>query len=250
MDHNYAPQPSTLRFYPEAAVGGYPHNDGEVEFYLRIGSLVGPDSRVLDLGAGRGQWAVEPAPRVRRDVRWFKGRVAEVVGSDVDPAVLENPALDRAVVTGLGEPLPFDDHYFDVVIADWVLEHVAPEDVDTFVAEVVRVVKPGGWFVARTPFKWGLTGLGARSVPNRWHTRVLSRLQPTRPAVDVFPTRYAMNTRRALRRHFAGHKVFIYGHEAVPTYFERYRPTWFAAALFNRLAPRRFAATLNVFVRI
>ena len=144
MNLEFSAPRATLRFYPETAVGGYPHNDGEVEFYLRIGSLISPKSRVLDLGAGRGQWAVESAPRTRREVRWLKGRVAEMVGSDVDPAVLNNPALDRAVVTGLGEPLPFDDRYFDVVIADWVLEHVAPEDVDPFVAEVFRVLKPGG----------------------------------------------------------------------------------------------------------
>jgi hypothetical protein len=67
--------------------------------------------------------------------------------------------------------------------------------------------------------------------------------------VDVFPTQYAMNTRPALRRLFAGHDVYIYGHEAVPTYFERYRTTWLLAALYGRLTPRRWAATLNVFVR-
>ena len=250
MDPEFRPDKMTLRYYPEAAVGGFPHVDGEIEFYLRVGSLIGPDSRVLDLGAGRGQWAVEPAPEMRRQVRNLKGRVREVVGCDVDPAVLENPALDRAVVIESGSALPFDDHSFDLVIADYVLEHVTPEDVDDFVAEVVRVLKPGGWFAARTPSKWGLIGLGARAVPNAWHTRVLRRLQPGRKEVDVFPTQYAMNTRPRLRRLFAGHDVYIYGHEAVPTYFERYRVAWLLASLFGRLTPRRWAATLNVFVRV
>lgn len=249
MSESYRPSDATLHFYPEAAVGGYPHVDGEIEFYLRVGALVGPDSRVLDLGAGRGQWAVEPAPRTRRDVRHLKGRVAEVVGCDVDPAVLENPALDHAVVSPAGAPLPFEDDSFDLVIADYVLEHVAAEDVDGFVSEILRVLKPGGWFAARTPNKWGLIGLGARSVPNSLHTRVLSRIQPDRKEVDVFPTRYAMNTRPALRRLFAGNEVYVYGHEAVPTYFERYRWTWHAASAFGRLTPRRLASTLLVFVR-
>lgn len=249
MDSQYQPDRATLRFYPEAAVGGFPHVDGEIEFYLRIGALVGPESRVLDLGAGRGQWAVEPAPAVRKQVRHLKGRVAEVVGSDVDPAVLTNPALDRAVVTELGAALPFEDASFDLIVADYVLEHVAPEDVDAFVADVVRLLKPGGWFAARTPNKWGLIGLGARAVPNRWHTRVLRRLQPARKEVDVFPTRYAMNTRKDLRRLFAGHDLYVYGHEAVPTYFEQHRLAWHVASLFGRLTPRRLDSTLLVFVQ-
>ncbi len=250
MDQDFQPAEAMLRFYPEAAVGGFPHTDGEIEFYLRVGSLVGPGSRVLDLGAGRGQWAIEPAPAMRRRVRHLKGRVQEVVGCDVDPVVLDNPTLDRAVVTEQGAPLPFDDDSFDLVVADYVLEHVAREDVEGFVAEVVRVLRPGGWFAARTPNKWGLIGLGARTVPNRWHTRVLRRLQPSRKDVDVFPTRYSMNTRRALRTWFAGHDVFIYGHGAVPTYFEQSRVAWHAASIFGRLAPRRLDSTLNVFVRV
>ena len=250
VDQDFQPAEATLRFYPEAAVGGFPRTDGEIEFYLRVGSLVGPESRVLDLGAGRGQWAIEPAPAIRRDVRHLKGTVREVVGCDVDPAVLDNPTLDRAVVTEPGDPLPFDDDSFDLVVADYVLEHVAREDVDGFVAEVVRVLRPGGWFAARTPNKWGLIGLGARAVPNRWHTRVLHRLQPDRKDVDVFPTRYSMNTRRALRKWFAGHDVYIYGHGAVPTYFEQSKVAWHAASIFGRLTPRRLDSTLNIFVRV
>ncbi|GAA4820390.1 class I SAM-dependent methyltransferase [Nocardioides caeni] len=249
MTEPYRPSDATLRFYPEAAVGGYPHVDGEIEFYLRVGALVGPESRVLDLGAGRGQWAVEPAPRTRRDIRNLRGRVAEVVGCDVDPAVLDNPALDHAVVAPIGEPLPFDDDSFDLVIADYVLEHVAAEDVDQFVAEILRVLKPGGWFAARTPNKWGLIGLAARAVPNSLHTRVLSRVQPERKDIDVFPTRYAMNTRRRLRELFSGHELFVYGDEAVPTYFEQHRAAWLAASLYGRLTPRRMSSTLLVFVR-
>ncbi len=250
MDMEFQPAEATLRYYPEAEVGGFPHTDGEIEFYLRVGSLVGPESRVLDLGAGRGQWAIEPAPSTRRDVRLLKGRVREVVGCDVDPAVLDNPTLDRAVVTELADPLPFEDDSFDLVVADYVLEHVAREDVDRFVSEVVRVLRPGGWFAARTPNKWGLIGLGARAVPNRLHTRFLRRLQPDRKDIDVFPTRYSMNTRRALRKRFAGHEVFIYPHSAVPTYFEQSRVAWHAASVFGRLTPRRLDSTLNIFVRV
>jgi SAM-dependent methyltransferase len=46
--------------------------------------------------------------------------------------------------------LPFNDHDFDVVICNHVLEHV-PEDRKAM-AEVFRVLKPGGWAILQTPF--------------------------------------------------------------------------------------------------
>lgn len=249
MTREFRPDAAMLRYYPEAAVGGFSRMDGEVEFYTRINALVDADSRVLDLGAGRGQWAVEPQPPLRRWLRHLQGRVAEVVGVDVDDAVLTNPAVDDARIVAPGAPLPFESGSFDVVIADYVLEHVDAGDAQGLADEVMRVLRPGGWFCARTPNKWGLIGIGARFVPNRWHTRVLSTLQPRRKVEDVFPTRYAMNTRRRLRALFAPHPTWVYPHEAVPTYFERSRVAWHLASWFGRLTPRSWSATWMVFVQ-
>lgn len=249
MSEGFQPDPALASLYPEAAVGGYSRMDGQVEFYLRVNSLVDESSRVLDLGAGRGQWAVDPMPATSRRLRGLRGRVAEVVGVDPDEVVLENPALDRAEVVPLGAPLPFEDGSFDLVIADHVLEHVDAADAAGFVSEVTRVLSPGGWFAARTPNKWGMIGIGARLVPNSWHVRALRRLQPTRKAEDVFPTRYAMNTRRALRRLFTGHDVFVYAHTSEPTYFGSSPLAWRLGALLGRLTPPPLAPTLMIFVR-
>src|SRR3982751_4588180 len=87
----FEPNATLARLYPEAAVGGYTQLDGQVEFYTRINALVGPESHVRDVGAGRGQWAVDPMPEISRRLRMLKGRVARVVGTDVDDAVLTNP---------------------------------------------------------------------------------------------------------------------------------------------------------------
>lgn len=245
----FAPDRVLTRVYPEAAVGGFSRLDGQIEFYTRINALVDPKSRVLDFGAGRGHWAVDPMPEMSRRLRMLRGRVAEVVGTDVDPAVLTNPALDTAQVVALGDPLPFEDHAFDLVIADHVVEHVNRDDAQDVADDVMRVLRPGGWFAARTPNKWGMIGIGARVVPNRLHVRTLRRLQPDRKAEDVFATRYTMNTRRDLARLFAGHDLHMYGHTSEPTYFGRSALAWRLAAGLGRVTPPRLAPTLMIFVQ-
>jgi SAM-dependent methyltransferase len=248
-EQEYVPHPTLAKLYPEVHAGGYSRMDGSVDFYTRINALVGPESRVLDFGAGRGWWAVEPIAPFQRQLRMLRGRVKEVVGSDVDPAVTTNPSLDEARVVELGAPLPFDDDSFDLVMADFVLEHINAEDAQDVANDIMRVLKPGGWFAARTPYRWGFVGIGARLIPNRRHVKVLRRLQPDRLAEDVFPVRYTMNTRKDINRYFAGHRVVVYGQVSEPQYAGRSVIAWRIAAFVERLLPYRMAAALMVFVQ-
>jgi len=249
-ESTFRPGETLTRLYPEVRAGGYTRHDGFIEFYTRVNALLSPDSRVLDFGAGRGLWAIEPFPELHRRLRSFHERVAEVHGVDVDPVVLDNPTLASAQVIEPGALLPFEDASFDLVLADHVLEHVSDADAPTVAAEMLRILVPGGWIAARTPNKWGIIGIGARAVPNDLHTRVLSRLQPHRKAEDVFPVRYSMNTRRSLSALFpAPHELVVYGHASEPTYFGSNAPAWRVAQLVDRLTPPALAPTLMVFVR-
>lgn len=49
------------------------------------------------------------------------------------------------LIQALSEAIPFEDDYFDVVFCTNVLDHV--EDPGKTVSEVLRVLKPGGFFV-------------------------------------------------------------------------------------------------------
>lgn len=246
----FQPGETLSRLYPEVGAGGYTRHDGFIEFYTRVGALLTPDSDVLDFGAGRGLWATEPLPALHKRLRAFHERVRAVHGVDVDPVVLDNPTLTSAQVIEPAGRLPFADASFDVVVADHVLEHVAVEDAPVVSAEILRVLRPGGWLAARTPNKWGMIGIAARAVPNDLHTRVLRRLQPERKAEDVFPVRYSMNTRRDLERYFGEpHQLVVYGHASEPTYFGTSVVAWRAAQLADRLTPPRLAPTLMVFVQ-
>lgn len=225
--------------------------DGTVEFYNRVAALVDQNSDVLDFGAGRGQWALQTYSARARDLQWLKGRVRRVVGADVDDAVLSNPTVDETVLLEPGKALPFDDGSFDLIVADYVLEHIPADQAPGVAAELSRVLRPGGWIAARTPNRRGVIALGGRLVPNRHHTTVLRRLQPDRDAADVFPTAYAMNTPTTLRRLFPQpeHDTYVYGYTAEPTYCGRSTLAWRVGALVNRLTPPPLAAVFMVFVR-
>lgn len=91
----------------------------------------GPADRLLDVACGTGLVA-----------RWFKGRVAEVVGLDPTPAMYTQalPHVDR-MVTGLAEAMPFPDASFDRVVCRQGIQFM---DDAAAVAEMVRVLRPGG----------------------------------------------------------------------------------------------------------
>ena len=234
---------------PEMGAGSYSRDDTTIAFYLRVNALISGQSAVLDLGAGRGA-GLETADHFPRSLSRLKGRVAWLSGCDVDDAVLQNEHLDDRRILDPNGPLPYEDATFDLVYSDWVIEHIA--DVDSFVSEVGRVLKPGGWFCAWTPNKWGYVGIGARLVPNALHAKVLKRAQPAgRGEKDVFPTVYRMNTLGDVGRCFPEQRFenFSFGYNAQPSY--NFGSTlvarmWLA---YMALTPRWLAQSLFVFLR-
>jgi SAM-dependent methyltransferase len=95
--------------------------------------------RVLEVGGGEG----ELAARIKDEL----GVV--VVGIDQSEAmVAEQRAKGIDARVGDVQQLPFADGEFDVAVAAWMLYHV--RDLDRGLAELARVLKPGGVFVAVT----------------------------------------------------------------------------------------------------
>lgn len=143
------------RFYPESAFGGYSDCDGTVVFYGRVQSLLTPAMTVLDVGCGRGAGLVDDPVRRRQELRQLRGRCRRVIGIDVDPVGAENPGVDE--FRHLSDPTvwPVDDASVDLIVSDFVLEHIA--DPAQYFAEVNRVLKPAGVYCARTANRLGYT---------------------------------------------------------------------------------------------
>lgn len=224
--------------YPEILAGGFSRVDGTMAFYVRVAALLSeatPDPVVVDFGAGRGAFLGHGAP-AHRDARLLRGRAGRVIGIDVDEAVLNNPAVDEAYVVRIGEPLPVGDSTVDLVVSDYVFEHIA--DPAWAAGEIDRILRPGGWLCARTPNRRGYIGLGARAVPNSLHVSTLRRLQPQKPAEDTFPTTYLLNTPAALRRWFppSGYDHVVWTMDNEPAYVGR-------SALAARVTKAVFALT-------
>jgi SAM-dependent methyltransferase len=233
---------------PELVAGGFTRNDGAITFYSRVNSLIPPNAVVLDFGAGRGEWGTEDPVPFRRRLFDHRAPDRHVIGVDVDPVVMTNPLLDEAHVL-TGTQLPLADESVDIIVAEWVFEHI--DDPTSVAAELTRVLRPGGWICARTPNRHGYIAWGARFVPNRSHSRVLERLQPGRQAMDVFPTRYRMNTLGALRKLFPSDR-FTHGTYCPfidPPYFGRSRVAIGLVRAGSRLLPERLAPQICVFIR-
>jgi len=178
--------------------------------------------RVLDLGAGAGI-----VPQMN-----FRGLAAEVCGVDPDPRVAQNPHLDDARV-GVGESIPYPDEHFDLVVADNVLEHL--DDPDRVFAEVARVLKPGGCFVAKTPNAWHYMPTIARFTPHSFH-RFICKLRG-RASIDTFPTRYRANTPNAIAAIGARHGLKLAAsatHEDRPEYLRISAPTYVLGWMYER----------------
>lgn len=209
------------RFYRSRA--GW--RDGTTEFHDLCARAGRGARRILEIGAGPSN-----------PTSSYLATLAELHGVDVDSAALGNDALSGAHVI-VRDAYPFDDGYFDLCVSNYVLEHVA--DPRAHLAEVRRVLGPGGAYVFRTPNRFHYVALVSAATPHWFHELVANRLRGQgEEAHDPYPTAYRMNSARAVARHAksAGFAVEVLDLvEKEPSYGMAARPLFLAFMAYERL---------------
>jgi len=229
-------------------MAGFTKLSGTLLFYNFVKAAMAriEAKKVLDFGAGRGGGLLTPIPWLRR-LQDLRELGATVWAADLDPAVENHPASDHRIVLQPDAPLPFPDGHFDVIVSDWTFEHV--EKPEQTAAELLRVLRPGGYICARTANRFGYVKLAGSAVPNSLHTRALASVQPDRKHEDIFPTVYAMNSVRQVRELFPSCSVFWYRDNSEPAYYFNNSAIYRFFKWLHWILPEMFATTICFFIR-
>jgi len=156
---------------------------------------IGADEALLDVGTGTGG--------LLRELATIAPQPKRAVGVDDSPQMLERAApvpADWALVAADAQRLPFAAASFDLATAAYLLHVLEPTARATVLAEIHRVLRPGGRLGLVTiapPFArltWPLLrGLTAGAGP-------LAGLRPLDPAPDLLAAGFTISARLPVRR--------------------------------------------------
>lgn len=119
----------------------FAQSQGRLEFLAR---RLRPGVRALNIGVGNGAlermavrkgvdiWSLDPSDRAIASLR-------------------KELRLGEKAQAGFCQSMPFPDAHFDVVMMSEVLEHLDDEVFEATLAEVRRVLRPGGRFIGTVP---------------------------------------------------------------------------------------------------
>lgn len=150
-----------------------------------VEKLITPESIVLDLGCGSGEFGA-----IRRI--GFRGKL--LIGIDIDKDLLKRNSDVKFGIIANAHSLPSKANVFDLIICRGVLEHLA--NPAFALAEASRVLEPGSKAVFQTPNKFhplcflsSVFSLRTRALLKRWFTH-------TEKLEGNYETYYKCNTKK------------------------------------------------------
>lgn len=120
-----------------------------------------PQAALLDCGCDNGEFTKEVAKKIK---------AKEITGIEINE-IRVGEARKRGVLVydvDLNQRFPFEENSIDVVISIQVIEHLY--DLDNFVSEIYRVLKPGGYSIISTENLASLHNIFALLLGNQPYT--------------------------------------------------------------------------------
>jgi len=161
---------------PNFKTGGY-------FFRKYLKNYINNDSVVLDAGCGSGGIISE-----------FKSIPKSIAGIDINKELLtENQIVNKKIIADL-EHIPLDNNSVDIVISEFVLEHLRKPTI--VLREISRVLKPEGMFIFITPNIINPIIALSKILPHAFHSLLRSRLLKKEEKTHY--TYYRANTHQKL----------------------------------------------------
>ncbi|HPO13833.1 MAG TPA: methyltransferase domain-containing protein [Candidatus Hydrogenedentes bacterium] len=183
-----------------------------------------PEVRLaVDIGGGK-TCAYVPATAARQDLR--------IIAIDISPAELRhNHDVNARMVSDVTCGLPLRDASVDLMTSRSVLEHLT--NLEAFLREAQRIMRPGGYFIHWIPCKFAPFALINQALPNWLAKKVLYYIEPDVQGICGFPAKYDRCYPAALRRLLdaAGFEII----SLKPSYFQRYFSFFVPLFLMNAL---------------
>lgn len=165
------------------------------------------------------------------------GADIRIVAVDISPAELEhNVDVDEKRVADVTSGLPFADEEGDLIVSRSVLEHL--RDLEAFVRDANRVLKPGGSFIHLLPSRFSLVSIVNRLLPNAAARKILQVAIPGSRGRLGFPAFYDRCYPSALeqmlvRQGFEVEAMHLGFHQR--DYFDFVFPLFLVSALYELL---------------
>ena len=108
---------------------------------------------MLDVGCGDGAYTIQ----FKRKIVCRK--IIGIEGNEKRIRMAKQNGVDKVVSANLEKKWPFPNESFDVIISNQVIEHMI--NVDNFISEIYRLLRPGGYCVISTENLSGWHNIGA-----------------------------------------------------------------------------------------
>ncbi len=194
---------------------------GYLNRYLTADTL-----RLLDIGCGHQALGQE-----------FYQRAKWRVGVDLDKAALDaNKLMNEKFFLSI-ERLPNFPEKFDVIIAQWVLEHL--QNPEAAVRRISELCKPGGYFIFMTTNIYSPLVFLSKITPT-FFKKLIKKLFLAIPPEDTHRTAYLINSVGKIDYYFTRHgfQEIEVKRVGVLTYFAFSRPVLKVKIFLDRIFDR------------